>query len=728
MADAGNTGVFTPDAGALKAAEASLKSMQSTGARTTAEMKSLQAAMSLFAKTSKEMSKAALVDPRAADRVNKLREGLEKAKVTQEVINKLSEHEVATYEKLSVLDKLRVRYSTMHQENQKRMVMYGNHMVELEAKKNHFLSAGKEVLQRTAGAVSSNVRGVTSMVTSAAGLEFSLMGILMLFMKMRDQQQRIGAMSMQSAAQWQGSSTAIGTASKAMGQLRGEFGKSVDEAGEIIVSMARVGVEEKGISNVARELVAIQELHGISVQESLGFMGQLVKSYDSTSEEASQFLRIARETTKTMPYMSMSEVSNDMMELTKLTRSYNTDLLDTLSLYNTLMKKDVAKHLGLGDAPESVRKDIVKVVAGFNTELGDGWKASLGAGATAAAKILNFEKMKPAEQLQKMAEFITEKTSQYTGAEQEFAVRQLLKQFNFTSAEMQKALGEAFTSGGFSADGLKGVVSAVSGQRDTILKQQAEDKQARKKLMADASSVAKGLMGFEKKLARAIEDAILGSDNGKKIMAWVGNMEAWILKMAPQMIEKMMEGIATIGDLLEVAFGDKEKKRKTARSSNETLQAMDEYFGTESRGTETRLAGVAASSYEEKLDPKLLASMLQEASNAFPVDELNEMVRTLSEFMPEISSSSATPGEQGRIVRSVALQGISAGDKYGTTNELVALINAVSSHNVPALIKLLREQIKDRALIEKQAKKFKGNYRSKTLTAHDQPTTDIGAF
>jgi hypothetical protein len=533
------------------------------------------------------------------------------------------------------------------------------------------------------------------------------MGILMLFMKMRDQQNRIGAMSIQSAAQWQGTATSIGTASKAMGQLRGEFGKSVDEAGSIIVSMARVGVEEKGITNVARELVAIQELHGISVQESLGYMGQLVKSYDTSSGEASQFLRIARETTKTIPYLSMAEVSSDMMDLTKSTRSYNTDLLDTLSLYNTLMKKDVAKHLGLGDAPESVRKDIVKVVAGFNTELGDGWKASLGEGATAAAKILNFEKMKPAEQLSKMASFITEKTSQYSGAEQEFAVRQLLKQFNFTSAEMQQALGKAFTSGGFSAEGLTSVVAEVASQRDIIEKAQVEDKTAKAKLMKDASTVAKGLMSFQEKLERAITNSILTSIDGKKIMTWVGNMEQWIIAVAPSMIKHMMEGIVSMAEILEIVFGDKDKKRKEAMKSSAISVAIDDilikrgYKSTVALQREAERVGV---SYTDQQALNDLPKILQDVRWAIPLDELNEMVTLMAAVRPEIGKM--TEGEQRRTFANVAVQGISSADKFGTTNELVALINAVSIKNAPermaALLKLFENQIKDRANIEKQ--------------------------
>lgn len=717
MADKGAE-TFTPDVGALQQAHEALKGMEGTGARTTAQMKSLQQAMALFAKSSKDMSKAAIIDPRAEGRIKALKEGLEKAKVTQEAINKLSDHEVKTYEQLSLLEKMRVRRAADHSEQQKKMVLYGNRMVELERKKNVLVSTGEHVWHKTKDTVVSNVRGFTNMVTSAGGLELSLMGILMLFMKLKDQQARVGAMSMQAASQWEGSATAIGSAQKAMGALRGQFGKTADEAGEIVVSMTRVGVEEKGVTNIARELTAIQELHGISVQESLGYMAQLYKSYEATSEESSQFLRIARETTKTIPYLSMAEVSSDMMELTKSTRSYNTDLLGTLALYSTLMKKDVAKHLGLGDAPEAVRKDIVKTVAGFNEQLGEGWKASLGEGATAAARILNFEKMEPAEQLQKMAQFITEKTSQFTGDEREFAVRQLLKQFNFTSNEMQKAMGNAFKSGGFSAEGLKSVVGEVAGQREIIKKQQAEDKRSRQKLMKDASIVAQNLMGFEKKLALAIEAAIFGSDGGKKILKWVGNMESWILEMAPSLISRIMEGVASMADLLEIAFGDKTKRRGETAGINETLYGMDKYF---TDITSEKLTGL---SEQAKIDPNVLSEMLKQASVQFPVEELREMTQALAEFEPAVSR--ATPGEQGRIIRSVALQGISAIDRYGTTNELTALIEAVSSRNVPALMKLLREQIRDRKLREDQMKKFHGNYRSRVLSEADTPGPVVG--
>lgn len=714
MAEPGAPETYAPDVGALKEAGEALKGMQGTGARTAAEMKSLQQAMATFSRLSKEMSKAALVDPRAEGRIKKLKEGLEGAKVTQEAINKLTEHEVSTYEKLSILDKMRVRHAAGQNETQKRMVMYGNKMVEMEAKKNHLLSAGKEVWQRTSGAVVNNVRGLTSMVTSAAGFQLSLMGILALFMKMRDQQNRIGAMSMQSAAQWQGTSTSIGTASKAMSQLRGEFGKTVDEAGSIIVSMARIGVEEKGITNVARELVAIQELHGISVQESLGYMGQLAKSYEVSSEESSQFLRIARETTKTIPYLSMSEVSSDMMDLTKSTRSYNTDLLDTLSLYNTLMKKDVAKHLGLGDAPEAVRKDIVKVVAGFNTELGDGWKASLGEGATAAAKILNFEKLLPAEQFAKMAKFITEKTSQYSGAEQEFAVRQLLKQFNFTSAEMQQALAKAFTSGGFSAEGLQSVVSEVAGQREIIKKAQEADKTAKANLMKDASTVAKGLMDFETKLALAIEAAIFKSDNGKLLMSWVGKMQEWLIESLPGLMENLMQTLVGVGEVIDgiSSFLPGGSRKKTAALESKA-DAMSGYYGKTMGTTADKLIGEISKNLKLSSANEEMSAFTETMHNmvkTMPLSELNAGMQTLKDAAPDLAAAINTMSDESKkqLYSSIALSGISSKQAYGSTgmNEVQALMKAYHDRDVPALFQLLRMQLLEETNIQKQLGRF----------------------
>ena len=380
---------------------------------------------------------------------------------------------------------------------------------------------------------------------SMTGIQFSLVGILGLMIELSNRSRRVGAMGRQMAAQWKSGKGNIKEAVRTMGLLRGQYRMSIDEAGNLATSIARVGVEKEHVREITNDLVAAEYMHGISAQEGARQMVDLSNAYGVTQEHAQDLLTIVRETTKDIPGLSMGEASSDMMDLVQLTKTYNTDLLGTLGLYNSLIRTSAAEELGLGNVAKGVRKDIAMTVAGFSQNLGEGWKAALGEGATLAERMISFENLDPTEQFARMAGKINEMTQQFTDPfEKEFATRKLLGEVGF-SGDAATELARTFADQGFDVDTF---ADALRKRSDEAKDQAQTVEQVQKQLSKQAQSIAQALESWQAKLKRSIMQGLEGSEGWQKISSSVNELLSVGL---PKIVEFLTTGFSALVSAIE---------------------------------------------------------------------------------------------------------------------------------------------------------------------------------
>jgi len=459
----------------------------------------MEGALETVAKTGAKVAELRIIDTDQAKEVLKATKELEKkmialGKPLKEIIKakqksrELIGAELIDMSKLTAAGKKRVKEELKLLNTKEKYIKIGDKTVKVSSQEvastGKVLSAFKEKGKRLA-----------QYATSMGGIQLSLAGIVALIIQAVDKSNRLGGMSMQIAEQWGKSKGNMGAASSEIGKISGSFKKMLAESGPYVISLARAGFEKKQLINLSRELMSVEFRTGQSVQEQAGYIKGLIANFGLADLEAANYLETVRQASKTIPMLSMSEATQDWAELIDKTKVFNTDLLGTLSLYNALMRKDIADEIGLGDAPRVIRKEIVSTVAGFSKDLEDGWKAALGRGTTAAGKMIEFENLLKPEQFERMAKFITEKTQGFAGAQREIATRKILEKMGFAK-EARVELARAFASGGFDTSGLKNMMEALGKNRDTMEDVQKKAAKDRDKLMQKGMEIADLLSGL----------------------------------------------------------------------------------------------------------------------------------------------------------------------------------------------------------------------------------------
>jgi hypothetical protein len=504
--------------GNLEAAAASMNKVHSVSEQAASQIRDMNTTMQNFVETSARIgSVGELFDPNSVREIMEMMDEL----LTSMVAIGGSHTEHLAYRKAELaLIKEEVGYwdqilkkSGAVASGQRGVVKGGAEAAKSGKKAEEIEEKKLKLQEKQVGWVRKQAQAMSGFIQSNAQVQLSLVGILALILDIHNESNRMTAMQKQYAAQWDYIPRRMGVASSLMSEIRGNFGKTYEEIGPYLNSLAQAGLSMEQMQQLSTEILAIQELQGQAVGEQVAKIKQLVNDFGQTGEEAQSYLSTIRLAATAMReeggiVISMQEAVNLTTELADKTKVYNTDLLGTLALFNALSRKDVAERLGLGDAPLKVRQEIAKTVTGFSAELEDGWKAALGEGASAAARILEFEKLLPPQQFERMAEFITEKTRGFQGEQRELAIRQLLKQFGFTSKEVQTVMARAFQAGGLSGEGLRGVMQEINKQREGMANLEQKAAQQRAELIEAGKSVSQGMISLQERLARKIRDVL----------------------------------------------------------------------------------------------------------------------------------------------------------------------------------------------------------------------------
>jgi len=480
--------VFDPIS--LRSAQEAISSIRMDASRTAEEMHDIDRAMKEVATTRARMEELRILDPASAADALKMVGEMERKMLALNV----------PYAKLLAIRK-----------NEKEMITK-------EVEEMSKLVKASEREEKSQGRIGQLIKGkakqVGGYVSNMAGVQLSLVGIIALIIEALNITNRISAMSQQISNQWGTGSKHLAGSNKLIWQIRTGFKKSFDEAGQYNKSLAEAGYSYEQLKHISSEMLAIQYAQGQAIGDQVAKTKDLINNYDKTDESSQSFLWAVRQASTEMrgkggTVMSMAEMVNSTMKLADMTKVYNTDLLGTTALFNTLASKKLADRIGLGKVPLEVRKSIASTITGMSRDLEDGWKAALGKGATVAEKILDFEKMTDPKKFKRMAEFITEQTSKFSGDMKEIATRNLLKEFGFASKESQKVMAEAFIKGGFSGSALEGVMQVIREQRAHLEKLERDAPAQISKLVTQGKQLASNLTSYQDKLKQWVMNNVV---------------------------------------------------------------------------------------------------------------------------------------------------------------------------------------------------------------------------
>lgn len=562
----GNTlaDVFEMDAAKLFDVGAAMDRIGQSSVKTSAQIQEVQEALTMLADAKQKLQTGefTIIDPDTVVGMQRVEESMKRAGINLGFINKQQKEwnaqtgkTIINYDDLTRRERKLAKLQMDKLKTSKEYVRTEQGLVQIGDRKQ--INASK-----TLKAFENQGKKLWSMAKSMASVDVSLVGIIALLIEAYNISTKVAALSRRTASSWGMGSDNIAKANATIWRLHTGFRKSVDEAGAFTESLARSGVSLEDISDKTTDIVSQQKLNAgltilnlggikqssaiyksaldsvrkmstskrteyrigtllmandekrlISAADMNKSINALVNNFGVGQMEAYGFLGTVRDSAielkKTGAAISIEEVVSDWSELIDKTKSYNTDLLGTLALYNTLINKDTAKKLGLGDAPMAVRREIAKTIAGFSNELEDGWKAALGEGASAAARILNFEDLLPEDQFVKMASFINKHIGGSTEQAQ-YRARMLLKQMGFASTEARKFMAKSFVGGKFTVQGLEEVKKTIKEQREAAVKLQEKEKADRQSLVASAKGIAVGLQSLQAFITQWIQDNVVG--------------------------------------------------------------------------------------------------------------------------------------------------------------------------------------------------------------------------
>lgn len=426
--------------------------------------------------------------------------------------------------------------------------------------------------QKKAGVIANSFKKagdtVKATASSLTGIQFSLLGIIALFLKIKNETDRIRAYSTKIEAQWGSVNKEYRTGRDLMGSIQKNYKLSYDAAGEFLTSLAKGGMEQKEMNQLAEEMLSIEKLQNVAAADQLSKMSGLVNSFGLANTEAQNHLVLLREEAETLGekgiMMSMEEYVNTWSEMIDKTKVYNKDLLATTALYNTLIKK--ADQIGFDEVPVELRKDVAKTIAGFGAELDDGMKSLLGRGETIEDRLLEFEGLDAVEKFKRFGEEVIKRTSHLEGSTKKIFLRKWMERANFTSKEMQKVMADAFSEGAFSAENFQKTISII--QQERLSKEKMEERAAsvREELLRVGKQVSADLVSLETEikqwvnnklrplvtdLTNAINDLIPVMAEGFKVM---GEGITWIKNRWPNTKEAIDAGKYVARGVLE--FGE----------------------------------------------------------------------------------------------------------------------------------------------------------------------------
>jgi hypothetical protein len=350
------------------------------------------------------------------------------------------------------------------------------------------------------------LKQTASWILGLAGVQFSLVGILKLFLEIANENKKITAYSKQISAQMGGPFVANAKASKStIFEMRDAFAMNFDEIGKNLNALAQTGMEMDTLRKSAVELHANQVAGGTSAQQQAESINRMMTEFNMAGDRARDYNTVLQKTGKTIDGLSISQVADDWSQMGDSVRGFNTDLLGTVSLYNVLVRKGGA--LGLGEVPQEFKRDLAKTAARFGQNMEDGWKVFLGEGETAIDKLFDFEKQEPGEKLARAIEG-AQKLAGQSGVsmnEAMFKMRKIFAAMGMDESTVARSLASATVSGEINADKLRAELKKA---QDEAKKELEDTKKSRAAMINLGSTIARGIKSYEELLNQWVKNSL----------------------------------------------------------------------------------------------------------------------------------------------------------------------------------------------------------------------------
>jgi len=661
----------------------------------------------------KQTQKQPLIGKAAQASVKNIQNELKKVGITQKQINDLSKKNVLQHSELSKMEKMGVWWSQQKAKHSKTYTYTDKEGTEHAIKRTTATQKAVTATGYLANKTMQAGKSAVGMAESISGVQFSLAGIVSLLMQFMNLQDRVGAMTRQVAYQWGGGGVNknMGTASKTMGMLMRQFWMTADKANELAQSVAKAGVEEDQMYGLTKRMTAFQIQGGPAVGEQLTNVKELSKSYGTAQKGAWDLYKGVLTTTKTIPNMSMEEVSADVQNMVALTRNYNTNLLSTVGLYNTLMRDDIAAKIGLGGTSTQLRQNLVKAAAGFNEQMSDGMKAWIASGSSAEGAlgdIFAMESKSAGDQLKMVFNKVRSEFGGQGGAQGKYMMRRglemVLKDSGMSIGDI-RALSKKVGEPGFNADAM---AAEVNKNIEQLEKDQAAEKAGRKQMYADASSIAKNLLTFEQKMQVAIQNALLGGKNGN-LLSTLNRFGDWIIEKLPQLLGVGLNYLNDAVILLQKLLKEKQPSMEDAEEANRSAIAAEEArVGERARGygefVESQFQGQTKTTGENFVT---FGDVLSEIKDRLGERSANDFLspETLKAMGP--GAQTLTRPEQRQRAWSMALSQIGI-DKYGqdASDEIGKLAEVMATRDKKLLMNFIKKQLAERTGVMDQVEKM----------------------
>lgn len=314
-----------------------------------------------------------------------------------------------------------------------------------------------------------------------------------------------------------------------------ETGKYGDKLAKVAASHAKLKTETTKINaankkaiadasrhvSLAQELYAIERKYGIQVAKTGGIVKTLQQDYGATHMQARNLLGVAIKMGTTLRKegvpIGIEELLDDWGKLIEKTRVYRTDLLGVLGLYNVMIKKDIAKRLGLEGVSKSVKMDIAKTMTSMALDMEFGWKARIGMrsglGRSPAEAGIKFEKMLQESPLKGFQAVVKELTFMVGDIkkhpyEAEFRGRELLQKVGF-GKESAVVLARAIASGNLTEEKVRKEIIKQTKEQKELKELQKKWEKGRVQLVKTAGEISRGQQQFQDLLKKWIEDNIM---------------------------------------------------------------------------------------------------------------------------------------------------------------------------------------------------------------------------
>lgn len=292
-------------------------------------------------------------------------------------------------------------------------------------------------------------------------------------------------------------------------------------AKEITINNVKEAKAAKESVSVAQELYAIQRKYGIDIGRTGGIIKSLQQDFGASNKQARGLLGTAISLGTSLQAGGMrvgiSDLLQDWGQLIEGTKVYKTDLLGILGLYNVMMKKDLAKNLGLGGVAKSVKMDIAKTLTSSALNMEFGWKARLGMraglGRSPAEAGIKFEKQLQKSPMEGFKTIVAEVTAMVGDVKKhpfvaEFKGRQLFQGLGF-SKESSVELARSVAAGNLTEKSVEATIKQQLNEDKELRKLQRDWPKQRKALVASAGSIARGQQDFQAILKKWVEDKLM---------------------------------------------------------------------------------------------------------------------------------------------------------------------------------------------------------------------------